>query len=110
MQSNIPSLVKSYGWLSSDPEGMQYTTGLITRQGIKNDLIMKGVRVVGRIFEAGIPPKVISDSFESMDMGPLMERAADYSEIMKCMSKQVNYNHPEVESQFEELCVLERSM
>ena len=66
---------------------MQHTTGFITRQGIKDDLIMKGVRVLGRIFEAGIAPKVISDSFESMDMGPLMEGAADYSEIMKCMSK-----------------------
>ena len=97
MQSDVPSLVKSYGWQSSDPEGMRHTTGFITRQGIKNDLIMKGVRVFGRIFEGGILLRVISDSFESMDMGPLMERAADYSEIMKCMSKQVNYNHPEVE-------------
>ena len=96
-QSDTPSFVKRYGWLSSDPESMKHTTGFITKQGIKDDLIMKGVRVLGRIFEAGIAPRVISDTFESMDFGPLMEGAADYSEIMKCMSKQVNYNHPEVE-------------
>ena len=97
VQSYTPSLVKSYGWLSSDPKGMQHTTGFITRQGIKDDLIMKGVRVLGRIFEAGIPPKVISDSFANQDSGPLMEEAAHYFEIMKCMSKQVNYNQHEVE-------------
>ena len=96
-QSDIPRLVKRYSWLSSDPEGMQHTTGFITRQGIKDDLIMKGVRVLGRIFEAGIPPKVISDSFANQDSGPLMEEAAHYFEIMKCMSKQVNYNQHEVE-------------
>ena len=97
MQSDSPSFVKSYAWVSSDPEGMQHTTGFITRQGIKDNLIMKGVKVFARIFEAGIALKVISDSFENMDLGPMMEIAADYSEIMKCMSKQVNYNHPEVE-------------
>ena len=97
MQSASPSFVKSYSWLSSDPEGMQHTTGFITRQRIKNNLIMKGVRVVGRIFEGGIALKVISDLFENMELVPMMEIAADYSEIMKCMSKQVNYNHPEVE-------------
>ena len=96
-QSDIPRLVKRYSWLSSDPEGIQHTTGFITRQGIKDYLIMKGVRVVGQIFEAGILPKVISDSFESIDMGPMIKGAADYSEIMKCMSKQVNYNQHEVE-------------
>ena len=97
LQSYTPSLVKLYVWLSSDSAGMQHTTGLITRQWIKNGLIMKGVRVLGRIFESGIVPKVISDSFESMDMGPLMEGTVDYSEIMKCMSKQLHYNQPEVE-------------
>ena len=98
MQNYSPNILKSYGWISSDPEGIQHTTGFITRQEIKDDLIMKGVRVLGRIFEAGIAPKVISDSFESINLGPLMEGAADYSDIMKCMSKQVNYNHPEVET------------
>ena len=98
MQNYSPNTLKRYGWQSSDPEGMQHTMGFIIRQGIKNDLIMKGVRGLGRIFEGGFEPKVISDSFESVDMGPIMEGAADYSEIMKCMSKKVNYNHPEVET------------
>ena len=97
MQSDIPSLVKIYGWLSSDPEAMQHTTGFITRQGIRDDLIMKGVRVLARIFEAGILPKLISDSFENHDLGPLMDGTADYYEILKCMSKQLHYNQPEVE-------------
>ena len=77
---------------------MQHTTGIITRQGIKDNLIIRALgRIFGRIFEGGILPKIISDSFESMDLGPIVTGAADYSEIMKCMSKQVNYNHPEVE-------------
>ena len=77
--------VGTYGWLSSDPEGKQHAIGYITRQGMKNHLIMEGLRRLKGIFEAGITPKAMADSLESVDFGPITAGHADYSEVLKCM-------------------------
>ena len=97
MQKNIPFLSKRYAWISSDPEGKQHTTGMIRRQGIEKPFLKKGTRRARAIFEGGISCKETSASIEKIDVGPMMEGTASVAEIEKCLSKQINYNQPEVE-------------
>ena len=97
MHKGMPMLSRMFAWIPSDPEGKQHTTGLIMRQGLKSDLIRKGKRRLRGLFEGDVIKKVIADVADTMDFGPLTEGAASMSEIMKCLSKTVNYNHPEVE-------------
>ena len=90
-------LGETYGWITSDPEGKQQTQGFILRQGLKNDLIIKGQRKLKRIFEGSLFSKTYSDSFGGFDMGPMLA-GTSYSNIRECMSKEVHYNQPEVET------------
>ena len=53
-----------FGWLSSDPEGKQHTTGFIMRQGLDTELITKGKRRLKGLFEGNIVAKTISTLFE----------------------------------------------
>ena len=98
MQKDIPLFSRMFTWTSSDPEGKQHTTGLIMRQGLKSDLIRKGKRRLRGLFEGDIIKKLIAHVADTVDYGPIMEGTASISEIMKCLSKTVNYNHPKVEN------------
>lgn len=53
-RKEIPMLHKTYGWLSSDPDGKQHQTGIIIRQGLNTDLIKKGKKKVRGLFEGHI--------------------------------------------------------
>ena len=97
MQKDMPMLSRMFFWIPNDPEGKQHTTGLILRQGLKSDLIRKGKRRLRGLFEGDVIKKLIADVIDTIDFGPMSEGTASISEIMKCMSKTVNYNHPEVE-------------
>ena len=50
------------------------------------------------MIEGAILPQTIADSFDAMEFGPMTKANPSFSEMLKCMSKQVNYNHPEVET------------
>ena len=97
VQKDSPTVARTYAWQASDPEGRQHTTGIILRQGINTDLIFKGRRRSKRLFEQGMIHKLISEIVEGVDFGPILEGTTSVAEIMKCTSKQVNYNEPEVE-------------
>ena len=86
---------KSYGWSSSDPEGKQHTSGLIMRQGLITELVIKGQKRLKGLFEGSLIHQVLEDSVGSMDFS-IMQRAS-YSNIRECMSKEVHYNQPQVE-------------
>ena len=90
-------LGKTYGWLSNDPEGKQHTTGLIMRQGFIDELIIKGQRRLKGYFEGSLHYRVLEVSWRSMNFGPMMA-GTSYSNIRECMSKEVHYNQPEVET------------
>ena len=98
MQEDVLMFSRMFAWIPSDPEGKQHTTGLIMRQGLKSDLIKKGKRRLRGLFEGDIIKIVITDLSDAMDFGPIMQGTASMSEIMKCLSKTVNYNHPEVDT------------
>ena len=89
-------LGKTYGWLSSDPEGKQHTNGLIIRQGLNTQLIIKGQRRLKGVFEGSLLHHAFENSIGGFDLGPIMA-GTSYSNIRECMSKQVHYNHPKVE-------------
>ena len=90
---------RTYGWLASDPKGKQHTQGLIIRQGLNSDLIIKGQRRLKGLFEGDIIVKAIARSLEVLDFGPLSAgNLSTISEVMRCISKQVNFNCPEVET------------
>ena len=89
---------RTYGWLASDPEGKQHTQGLIMRQGLDSDLIIKGQRRLKGLFEGDMIVKAIARLLEVLDFGPVTSGISTVSEVMKCISKQVNFNRPEVET------------
>ena len=95
MKAGTDLFGKTYGWLSSDPEGKQHTRGLIMRQGLNDELIIKGKRRLKGLFEESLHHRALEDSFGSMDLGPMMAQTS-YSNIRKCMLKQLHYNHLEV--------------
>ena len=90
-------LGKTYGWLSSDPEGKQHTNGLIIRQGLNTQLIIKEQRRLKGFFEGSLSHQTFKDSVGGFDLGPIMAKTS-YSNIRECMSKQVHYNQPQVET------------
>ena len=97
VQKDSPTIARTYAWQASDPEGRQHTTGMIMRQGMKTDLVFKGKQKARRLFEQGMTHKIISETVEGVDLGPMLEGSGSVAEIMKCTSKEVNYNQPEVE-------------
>ena len=88
---------KAYGWIASDPEGKQHTQGLIIRQGLKNDLVIRGRRKFKGFFEGSLFSKTFAESLRLMDFGPMMA-ATNYTSIRECMSKEIHYNQPKVEA------------
>ena len=98
MQNSNPELVRTFAWMSIDPEGKQHSTGMIMRQGIDKALVKKGKRRGRAMFEGQFIHKFISETADNLDFGPIMEGTASVADIEKCMSKQVNYNQPEVET------------
>ena len=97
MKAGTNLLGKTYGWLSSDPEGKQHTNGLIIRQGLNTQLIIKGQRRLKGVFEGSLLHHAFESSVKSMNLGSLMA-GTSYFNIRECMSKQVHYNHPKVET------------
>ena len=97
VQKDSPTIARTYAWQASDPKGRQHTTGIIIRQGMKTDLVFKGKQRSKRLFEQGMIHKIISESFEGVDLGPMLEGTTSVAEIMKCTSKEVNYNEPEID-------------
>ena len=97
VQADSPTIARTYAWCASDPEGKQHTTGFIIRQGIKSDLVFKGKQKARRLFEQGMTHKIISETVEGFDLGPMMEGTGSVAEIMKCSSKQVNYDDSEID-------------
>ena len=89
---------KFYVWSSSDPKGIQKTVGLIMRQGIKNDLINKGLRRLRGVFEGGLYPKALSVSMDAVEIGRMFEGTVSVADMVKCASKTVNFNRPEVKT------------
>ena len=98
VQKDSPTIARTYASQASDPEGRQHTVGIIIRQGMKTDLVFKEKQRCKRLFEQGMTHKLISDSAAGLDFGmSMLEGTASVVEIMKCTSKEVNYNQPEVE-------------
>ena len=97
MKAGTNLLGKTHDWLSSDPEGKQHTNGLIIRQGLNTQLIIKGQRRLKGVFEGSLLHQTFKDSVGGFDLGPIMA-GTSYSNIRECMSKQVHYNHPKVEN------------
>ena len=93
-------LGQTYSWLGTDPDGKQHTTGLITNHGLNEDpLIIKGRRRLMRVFEGSLFHQAFIDSVGGMaDMMDGMVGHASAHNIHKCLSKTVNFNHPEVEN------------
>ena len=91
---------QSYGWLGTDPGGKQHTTGLITNPGLNEDpLIIKGQRRLMWVFEGSLFHQAFSDSIDGV--AGLMQGVvghASASNIQKCLSKTVNFNHSKVEN------------
>ena len=96
MKSGTNFLGNTYGWIASDPKGKQHTMGFIIRQGLNNDLIKKGKRRLKGFFEGSIFDKALSESVAGVDVGSMFD-GIRHSNIRKCLSKTVNFNHPEVE-------------
>ena len=97
-QKDVPKLRRTYGWLSSDPEGKQRTVGLIMRQGIKDDLIIKGLRRLKGVAEGGLFTTTYSLSMDRMEVGLMFEGTVSVEDMVKCASKKLNYNQPTVET------------
>lgn len=97
MQNNNPLLAGRYTWVSSDPEGMQHAIGLIMRQRMQSDLVIKGRKRLKILFEGGVFHKAFYESMDEISLGPMMEGHVSFYDIRKCMSKQVNYNQAQVE-------------
>ena len=91
-------LGQTYSWISSDPEGKQHTMGLIMRQGLHTELIRKGKRRLKAMVEEGVFSKYISELQNRLHFGPMMEGKSSFSEVRKCMSKQIVFNNPKVET------------
>ena len=96
MKAGTNLLGKTYGWSSSDPEGKQHTNGLIMRQGLIDELIIKGQRRLKGLFKGSLHYEALEDPFGGMDWG-LLTAQTSYSNIRECMSKQVHYNQPRVQ-------------
>ena len=98
VQKESPTVALTYAWQANDPEGRQHTSGIIVRRDLKTDLVFTGKRRSKWLFEQGMAQKLVSESIEGLDLGPMMEGTGSVAEIMKCTSKQVNYNQPEIET------------
>ena len=97
MQKDCLDFARTFSWVSSDPEGTIHSTGLIMRQGMKSDRIRKGKRRLKGLYEGGISHKAIEQSLDGMDFSSVSDESASFYDILKCMSKSVNYNEVEVE-------------
>ena len=91
----LPMLGNTYGWLSSDPEGKQHKTGLIIRQGLNTELIIKGRRRLRGLFEGDVILKGFWKCVDNADLGPLTDGVARVTDVQKCIAKTVNYKEPE---------------
>ena len=97
MQKENAKYDRRYTWVSSDPEGMQHPIGLIMRQGINTDLIIKGQKRLRRLFEGGVFFIAMYELMDEISFGPITEGSVSVYEIRKCMSKQLIYHQHEVE-------------
>ena len=98
VKDDLNNFNRTYSWTSSDPEGKQHTQGLIIRQGLDTDLIRKGKRRIKGLFEGDIIHKSVDLVGHAIEFGSFSDgNEVSFSALLKCMSKQVNYNQPEVE-------------
>ena len=97
-ETAIATAVRTYGWLSSDPKGKEHLMGVIMRQGLKTDVIIRGKKRVRRLFEGRLILEGVEKSLSNLDFGPMAQGMSTISQTMKCMSKLVNYDHPQVEN------------
>lgn len=98
VQKDVLPLARIFGWISKVPDGKLHANGSIMRQGIKTEVTRKGKKRVRRLIENAVMQQAILETLERVDVGPMIEGTASIADIEKCMSKQVNYNKPEVET------------
>ena len=94
----VVMIPQTYLWSSSDPESKQHTTGFIFRQRINTKLVTKAKRKMKSLFESNLLARGVTKALQMVDFGPMVEGVSTISPKMKCLSKQVNYNQPEVET------------
>ena len=83
-----------YTWVSKDPDARMQQKGLIMRNGMKQTPQLKALRrKIRRIFETGIIHGTISlaNSNGLEFVGELASPSVPYSQVEKCLSKQVVY-------------------